>query len=481
MPLSILDKQIASISGPVTYSLLSPDMEKFNQYKSTFRLPFIMLFGDIHNSDLYQCDTCSCDLASKQCCYAVYSREFLELLDRLASPIHPVDFYMEGFMSLRERKMYLESVSTYYTHAQKNLYEIFVEKQKQLTEPLEKLREEINTCYIRELRGTKTFETFCPAKNIRWHKIDARFSSANLKYTYESIDGFLFVIDNIVKENKLLAQSEAVLNFETKIKQFQETEHYSEMFQNQYINEMINLALLMLNYDNPDLFINYYFSLDNPNFVYNSIIYKQIRKMTAPFNDFNIWKKWFGEYYKYILSEEIAKMRASSPSALILTRWKNLFKTFLKDLQDKNYKKIVENTSHDQNMSFIVFFALLGSINTLFLDFYYITRTFKKPEGAREGFLSIGYFGAYHVENLNYFFTNIMKLYNTNFNVKVKDRKNASLRCLSMPDFNFNDLMTQYGLVFSNTNVYPPVTTTSTQIATQSSGVTRIYFHNLIL
>jgi len=64
--------------------LLTPKMDKFTRMKSSFHLPIIMLYGDTHGSDEFQCTNCTCN--SKGCCLAVYDEKFLQLLDSLASP-----------------------------------------------------------------------------------------------------------------------------------------------------------------------------------------------------------------------------------------------------------------------------------------------------------------------------------------------------------------------------------------------------------
>jgi hypothetical protein len=100
MPLIINDKRIDSISGPISFTLLKPKKYVFDELKKEgTRLPIMMLFGDEHFSSEHMCNSCSCSLGNKGCCMPIYSDEFLQLIDSLATKEHPVDFNIEGFLS----------------------------------------------------------------------------------------------------------------------------------------------------------------------------------------------------------------------------------------------------------------------------------------------------------------------------------------------------------------------------------------------
>ena len=105
MPLIINDKRIDKLSGPVTFSLIKPKKRVFDALKKEgVRLPIIMLFGDIHFSADYQCESCTCSHINRSCCMPVYSNEFLKIIDSLATKEHPVDFSIESFVTGERRE-----------------------------------------------------------------------------------------------------------------------------------------------------------------------------------------------------------------------------------------------------------------------------------------------------------------------------------------------------------------------------------------
>jgi hypothetical protein len=98
MPLTIYNKQINKISGPVAIRILKPNKTKFENYKKIgMTLPFYILFGDIHGSFTNMCEVCECKPGSSTCCYKVYDPNFMRLIDKVISPGYSVDFYAEGW------------------------------------------------------------------------------------------------------------------------------------------------------------------------------------------------------------------------------------------------------------------------------------------------------------------------------------------------------------------------------------------------
>jgi len=160
MPLTIYNKQINKISGPAALRILRPDKTKFDYYKKIgMNLPVYILFGDVHGSFENMCEVCECKDGLSSCCYKVYDPNFMRLIDKIVSPGHSVDFYMEGWGS----------------HLKDDEYKLDLQElQTTFPGPLPMLREAYTTCYNRNLRETTKYLDGCPTKRIRWHSVDIR-------------------------------------------------------------------------------------------------------------------------------------------------------------------------------------------------------------------------------------------------------------------------------------------------------------------
>ena len=87
MPLTIYNKQIDKISGPISIGIFKPNKTKFENYKKLgITLPIYILFGDKHRSFANMCELCECNLGSSNCCYKIYDPNFMRLIDKLVSP-----------------------------------------------------------------------------------------------------------------------------------------------------------------------------------------------------------------------------------------------------------------------------------------------------------------------------------------------------------------------------------------------------------
>jgi hypothetical protein len=88
--------------------------------------------------------------------------------------------------------------------------------------------------------------------------------------------------------------------------------------------------------------------------------------------------------------------------------------------------------THKKNIS-----AELLYLNSALLDLYFLARTFKIPEGSEKTFISIAYFGQFHIGNITYYLTDILKEYDIVYSTGEQCEKNKSKvkRCIEINEF----------------------------------------------
>ena len=154
--------RIDRLSGPSSFSLLTPE---------TLDLPIIMLFGDSHNTNEYQCEKCSCSLNSLECCLRTFDDKFLKNLDLLSSREHPVDIYVEGFSSnydINKNEFAIDSKKQHLNLENKVDHQMFMMKLNYF-----KCFDDIRK-FDKEDPNYKLYEKYCPTKFIRWNFADPR-------------------------------------------------------------------------------------------------------------------------------------------------------------------------------------------------------------------------------------------------------------------------------------------------------------------
>jgi hypothetical protein len=208
----------------------------------------------------------------------------------------------------------------------------------------------------------------------------------------------------------------------------------SYTLKHKYFNNIINIIKTLKNKNLDTLF--------DKNNINNSLIYKQIKKLNKPLNDINFWKEKCSKYMKYKLKnipdddiEDLQKFFAImlDISDIFL---KNHAKYTRDDLIDSIYDAYYEELSD-------IPFLLLNNISSdiiltiisVFLDLYYITRMLKVPYKSKNAELSIGYFGFTHVENITYFLTNILKIYEVTSKVDMTYIKKEPKRCIVFEEY----------------------------------------------
>jgi len=436
----INNRKIDRISGPVSFALLKPKKFIFDELKKEgVHLPIFMLFGDVHYSNEYQCNNCTCNESSAfGCCMPIYSNEFLRLIDSISTPENPVDFGIEGFYAGKYKEEVVKNEASLRHLKSFN------------TDIMEKLREQNAACYVREHRGTKLYEKYCPTKNIRWQYADPR-SSVGSKYDLEYLMHNLeYLVYHNLEANK--HQQNLSSLFIGKVLSKNEIKKVIHETRSRFTSIDMFYKVIMLKYymtSSPEKAIDYFFSIATAQ---NSLVIKQFNKLSKSFKDLPFWKKALSDYLLYALKEGEKHDYGKNPSKDYIDLVKSLRKEFYELIinDDIDTLSIRLTDTLFRNALTISTKGAIVTENTIFMDLYYIFRTFKIPRGDKNPFLSIIYAGDFHRRNITFFLANIIKYYDIVEEVKIKgdfmNGKDPQMRCTYMPNINLNDLALQYGV-----------------------------------
>jgi hypothetical protein len=411
---------VNSISGPISIAVLKPTDNFSKDFKkSSGRAPVFMLFGDEHESFKHICKKCTCSLENKSCCLEIFSEEMFEVLNNLSTKDNPVDFYIEYFIRKEEIEEHANSKDKY-TLVNKTRAEYEQFKQSGALGPLGTLLMNNLPCFIKDYRRYSDFNTVCKFDKIRWQYSDIRIITYKSNYDLEGnlknvSDIFLDAISNWISgetEQPIVDISEvnSLVGNDTK--------------------EFLRVACEMFN--TPDVFID---TLLESNLLHRSLMFKQIRKLPNGYNNDQQWKQMIREYYNQkVMSKK--EIKEYIDSKYLGSEMYKYFKSHL--LGDGKYK-LSSKRGHNAWEEYLI------AVMTGFLDIYFIARSLKNPKGSRNPFLSIGYFGDDHCQNLIYFLTKITNWYTVDSKSSANSR---SLRCLdvSRVKFDFNKLKQTYGL-----------------------------------
>ena len=93
------------------------------------------------------------------------------------------------------------------------------------------------------------------------------------------------------------------------------------------------------------------------------------------------------------------------------------------DFESKNIKR--------EKFGFTKFYdihKIIRDTNLIGLDLYFLTRSFKKPQGSEQPLVSFGYFGAMHSRNITHFLLKIMGDYEQVYLQDEIDKKNRCIK-----------------------------------------------------
>jgi hypothetical protein len=370
------DQCINKISGPVSLTILKPTDDNYRNLKA----PIFILFGDIHWSNENLCNNCVCSTVARECCYPIYSYDFLKLIDKLGvDSNYPVHFSTE--MGL---KSYLTSKSQ-----DKEKYIKSRDSSKHYPLPL--LTNKIEACYSKELKEKNPiiYDELCPTKNIIWNAVDTR--DFTTKDNFSNFLGNFFKIlyhsfNYTIKSGEEKLESEKNLEGEFgdiiyyNYKYFKELENY------------LNVDDIICKIKNKEI---------------NSLVFKQFNKLEDD------RKKIFGpliiQFYKEILNEEYEYFKENKIKLQellkkiidFIVRSKALSDDDMYDIDTFN-KFLIYIEDVDRHLLLNLRNIVMDLVSTE-LDLYFLLRSFKTPKGSKNPLISIGYFGNAHVKNISLF------------------------------------------------------------------------------
>ena len=420
--LQLKDNTIHQISGPITMQYLKPINNLFFKTKKN-NLPLVLLWGDHHREDTGLCPNCECDDKTKPCCYKIYDPNFLKELDKLAS-IYPIDFYTEYSPDFPESN-----------NSKNILFDRFLDKT-------------VKDCHTKTLRSKKIYNRLCPTQNIRWHFADTR-------YTLDTIERHIFFVP---RETLLFRKRRDLPDFfddETKSIEEKRPHFYKvlkwindEIFKNPYnpntrhhqlrkegietYLQLIKIILTPISYKdiytlrNPTEEEQKELSIDNdtqilvPHKKYldlfrvyvtamskekRSMIYKQIQKIKSPLKNDEELVLFLASIYIECNLRDIIQMekgytwknkKLMSLIQLCITNPHFFTNT---SIQDELTKITSDDIYNAMSIIFLIGVSIV-SVEVTFLDIYALFRMMKQPEESSPPFLSMGFFGATHSNNI---------------------------------------------------------------------------------
>jgi hypothetical protein len=394
--------------------------------------PIFILFGDRHGSISESCEPCD----NFTTCYDIYDDRFLKLIDSLAEPEYPIDYFIEGYM--------------HNVAGDSDIFNIIPEG------TIPKLRENIATCYKRELRGTTRYEKECPTKNIRWHSGDTRFWATD-KYNFEAfINMFLEIFSVHIEDKKNIRDLSSSKFIDILISVYRHLLKKIKKKDILYYFHIISQYGLFTNEFN-----RVWLSDDN----IKSLIKKQLNKVldqSEPGLNEKFNKKWyiwttsyinykltqhntnidFNNFYKGLADVFINIIENSESQWLNPQKITNMYINWI-DMYENNNKvnKLIEFCiQHKYDFSIHEIFS-----TSMFLDLYTILRAFKKPnETGRNALVAFGCFGAYHTKDIAFLLTNIMRAYEVVFSNSEYSETDTT-RCVRIDQYiNLNELINLY-------------------------------------
>lgn len=374
--LKINDKIIKKISGPVSFTILKPNIVTYKYlYNHLYnqkeyggetiirktKLPLIILFGDEHFSFKHRCEPCE----NEDGCFNIYDDSFLSQLNSISNDENPVEFYTETFNINKSNKHFKYEMQGF----------------------MDVLHEEIKNCF------DKKDKEKCIYPNIKWQYGDLR--NQNEEYVNENI---LFVNDT--EADKQIGDGSSflecllpvmILFFEDKKKIKIDTEKllftlkyfkWDEILTFKQIGTRTNMTFVQIFTENFFRVILEESTNKTSSGKYKSRLAKQLEKQTL---DKYVWMQIFKENLDFILKGYL--------------NFDDKFKTYYKTTIENFFKEGTQPNEDDVELfkNFIMFFKQISSI---FLDFYFITRIMKKPADGNNCSVAIGYFGSFHTENI---------------------------------------------------------------------------------
>jgi hypothetical protein len=480
------EANVKKISGPVSFYLLTPNKDKFLQFKKKgVKLPILFLFGDEHYSSSKMCDNCGCSVNDKlngNCCYEIGSPDFLKLMDSMATLSRPVNFFVEAHFDTLHISKFAKDVAnkTKDSNESLDIYKNTIKKMIQLRQqdegikeknPLDLLAKKYTACYLRESKMySKEIEKECPTKNVKWHLTDVRMSQLKgyvNKYYFDNLLSTFFTENRLTFINKfsfydLFDKNITALEVKNQINgMFELIQEYT----NKSIEECIEIFDLLLTF--PTLTIKQFceFYVRNSHIKKTSLVHKQISQSILDLSSTKI-------DIASVLEKAFLQMLKQTYYSEIMNSYTEEFRNHMKTM--KNYiidyckeKYINNNTIQTQKYSLKILYKCkemesifstkkIDEILTRFggtcfgavlVDLYTIFRTLKVPKNYyidSQALFNFYYFGNFHIIDMVYILNNCLNLYD--IHTVVEKKTNSNFRCLTIPSIiSMKELEEKYG------------------------------------
>lgn len=380
MPLKLGDSQtIEYLSDPSYFSILKPKSLPSGKKK----YPLILLVGEIHET----INGCSPS--------PLYSSlDLIKSLDSYNGTKYIVDFFVEQqFYQLEKKKRQQEPIL------------LEENKKDDGSDPLP-IFQGFSDCYKQNKEGN------CPTQNIHWHFIDLRGCAHSNPLIHETYKKPL-------EECVLSSVLEKLINPNNSIEGFimiEEDLHFIFSTNDEVLSVIENIhqtGKINILFDGHFLLLS-----------------KELSKVTEYPTEQLI--NYFQEYFNNLVSKEEEKINKEHNH---YTKH-NEFVKKIGGLVHHNFLELIYNT--DKRRKLAINFILYQCI----LEFYFILRLLKNSEDDRETVINVSYLGAGHSERIQYFFTDILKLYDIVHVWNSKNNDRSTMKCIHFKeDYNIETLV----------------------------------------
>ena len=380
MPLKLGDSQtIEYLSDPTYFSILKPKSLPSGKKK----YPLILLVGEIHGEVINGC--------SPSPLYS--SLDLIKSLDSYNGTKYIIDFFVEQqFHKLEKKKRRQEP--------------IFLEENKKDhgSDPLI-IFQDFSDCYKQIKEGN------CPTRNIHWHYIDLRGCKDSKPLIHDTYKKPL-------EECVLSSVLEKFINPNNSVEGYIMTEEdlYSIFMESN--DAVLNVIENIHETGKIDMLFDGHFSL----------LSKELSKVTEYPTEQLV--SYFQKYFDNLVSKEEEKINKEH------------------NFYTKNHKfiKKIGGSIHQNTLELIYTtdskkkLAINYILYQCILEFYFILRLLKNSEDDRETVINVSYLGAGHSKRIQYFFTDILKLYDiVDF---WNSEKNDKIKCIHFEkDYNIETLV----------------------------------------
>ena len=492
MPIILQQQSISRISGPVSMTILAPSEHDAKTHFQTYGtyLPIFILFGDVHYSLANSCYDCS-----PPSCYPAYDPSFLRLLDDASirqQPYSNTDVYMEGYFPTK-------TVLQQQFKAQKKESKQYEEESQEQESPEQEpsmlgILNSYKRCYNKYIREKSPREYLqdCPTSNLRWHYSDVRQLDETKPGKY-MLETWLFQInlllcntmtnvltnlpDPSVKKQDHQLKKEIPTYIQDVLLSLKEiicTQWLRS--KDDVLKSIFELLRLQMQLRDHEQFLNLFFN-ENSDLTKLSIIHKQLKKVVKRSSiKKQFWLASFSEYYAVkihrAVQRDLFNMIVSDTKQLFLEylitsyiELLTLVEEFCFATTEKAIIRKVETWLYNFAQTFgvpgmsVAIQGYIISLNSWFLDMYFILRCFKKPKGSQNAMMNVAYFGDFHMENLVAYLTNVF-----HYNIVYQHRRTTKLpnsdmskyqdssRCIEIPAYVHVDLDEMLN-VYTNVNL----------------------------